>query len=573
MKILTDLKIGRRLGISFSVILILMLVLGLTGFLSINNISKSTTRFIKNDARVAEYSAHALAGIHGMRQHEKNMIIFHKSPVFLNGYYKKWLEQYEHCQKKLNGINIIIKNTGGNELVESMLVELSKYKKGMNSVYKKMLSSEIRTINRVINVMAKYKKGIRTLEENLKDISQLYSDRMEVVDEDIKSTNIRTIIILLVIIAISIIISIILSVTITRSIEKPLYYGVDIANEISKGDLTVDVKVEGKDELNQLLSAQREVVVKVKDVILDIKNAANMMAVSSEEMTSTTGAFSDNARSQAATAEEVSATIEEISAGIDNIAQSSSDQLDMLKILLEKMGNLSVSINEMDDRVHGIILVSDHITTTAKSGEGSLNNMNNSMDKIIGSSQKMLNIVEIINDISDKINLLSLNAAIEAARAGEAGRGFAVVADEISKLADQTASSIKEIDSLVKVNNSEIEIGMGSTSEAYDTVNTILEQIGTVDDFVEDISSQMKILLTTRDEVNNSLETVRHRLEEVKKATEEQNNATSEISKSITNINELTQSNATGAEDLSGSSEEIAGMAESLRAKVDFFKV
>ncbi len=102
---------------------------------------------------------------------------------------------------------------------------------------------------------------------------------------------------------------------------------------------------------------------------------------------------------------------------------------------------------------------SDKINMDARAGQDSLHNMNSSMQKAGESSHEMQNIVGMISDISDQINLFSLNAAIESARAGDAGKGFAVVSDQISKLAEETANSIGEINTLIKENSSEIEAG------------------------------------------------------------------------------------------------------------------
>jgi methyl-accepting chemotaxis protein len=217
--------------------------------------------------------------------------------------------------------------------------------------------------------------------------------------------------------------------------------------------------------------------------------------------------------------------------------------------------------------------INEDISKKAARGDELLRTMNSSMMRITESSGKMKNIVEIINDISDKINLLSLNAAIEAARAGEAGRGFAVVAEEISKLADQTAASIKEIDQYIKSNSDEISRGMASISETTSTIMSIIEGINRISLMMEEIAKTMGEQKSISGSVRENSLTVQHRAEEIKYSTDEQKKAMDEIVKSISHINELTQANASGAEEISGSSENLAAMAETLKESVEFFKL
>jgi methyl-accepting chemotaxis protein len=175
----------------------------------------------------------------------------------------------------------------------------------------------------------------------------------------------------------------------------------------------------------------------------------------------------------------------------------------------------------------------------------------------------MRDIVNIINDISDQINLLSLNAAIEAARAGEAGRGFAVVADEISRLADQTAQSIKDISVLIDQNSTQIDAGMGSVEHTVGALREVISGIGRIQQKMNTIAADGKGHLDAFREVNEAAGRVRDNAEQINIATTEQKDAIEDLVQSITSINQLTQQNASGAEEIAGNAEEVAAVPKS----------
>ena len=226
---------------------------------------------------------------------------------------------------------------------------------------------------------------------------------------------------------------------------------------------------------------------KLEDLLVSLNLASVDLVSSSEDLTLTAFSFSENTQSQAASAEEIMATIEEVSAGVDNVAEGSKEQFERMKGLLERIRFLSDTIVEMGSNVRLALEATRDITGYAIEGESSLKSMDDSMYKINTSSNEMKNIVGIINDISDKINLLSLNAAIEAARACDAGRGFGVVDDQISKLADQTSSSIKDIESHIRINSSEISRGSSTVKETVSTISRIIEGVNSINKMINKI--------------------------------------------------------------------------------------
>lgn len=353
----------------------------------------------------------------------------------------------------------------------------------------------------------------------------------------------------------------------------PLEESRAVIEETGRGNLHQTVISYSTDEPGSILLTMSVFLAELREIVANTQGVSGDLASASLEMSATAESFSANAQHQASTAEEVTATAEEVSAGVDKIAVDTQEQFEGITQLLSQIRDLDQSINETAALIREAADVSSQISQKAREGEQSLTGMNSAMTRITQSSDEMTGIVRIINDISERINLLSLNAAIEAARAGEAGRGFAVVADEISKLADQTATSIKEIDRLIKANTGEIQNGMVFIGQTTRNIGAIIDGVTTITSRMGGLTDNIRHQVTIKDMVSKEGDDAQGRSDQIRIATDEQKRAMEEIVRSITRINELTQSIAAGTEQMTANLKGIEQMAETLKEGIEYFKI
>ena len=304
-----------------------------------------------------------------------------------------------------------------------------------------------------------------------------------------------------------------------------------------------------------------------------LKSSSETLLSNTESLSRSIAEFTDNSQEQAAATEEISASIAGTSDSAHGVKESAEKQLAGVENLTQTLGNLKGSTDALSHTVSHALGMINEVSANARTGEESLKIMSESMQTIQGSSTEITGIIEVINDISDRINLLALNATIEAARAGEYGRSFAVVADEIGKLADATASSIKNINNLIRRSEKEIGNGMQNTAVAVSRINAIIKDIGGIVAAFSELAARAKDQAQANQVVEESVQLVKGRAEHITQAMNEQSLSIAGVSRSIESINGLTQTNAQRIQLITESSRSLVNMVNTLRKEIEEFSV
>ncbi|AIY81518.1 methyl-accepting chemotaxis (MCP) signaling domain protein [Clostridium botulinum 202F] len=353
----------------------------------------------------------------------------------------------------------------------------------------------------------------------------------------------------LLITAVIVLVSAIIIVFVAKQMTSPLASLSDFSEEISLGNLTNKLEIDGEDEVAKVANGLNNTVFKLKEMISDISTSADeVMVVSNSLSLATSESLKGN--------EEVSKSMQEIAAGAVTQAQGASEASIVTGELIEEINEVFKKCNHMINIVEKSSDISNSVSKGVKEAIDSIQNIAETNKLNVQETQTLLEqskeigqIVDVISEISEQTNLLSLNAAIEAARAGEQGKGFAIVADEVRQLAEQSANSSKKIANLISMIQNQIEIISNKMETGTCEVVSGVEKATLVGENFKEIERVFTTVINVADEVS--------------KATNRMEKKASTTSDIINNVAAITEENSAATEQVTASNEEqIAFMHE-----------
>ncbi len=329
------------------------------------------------------------------------------------------------------------------------------------------------------------------------------------------------------------------------------------------GDLSQRIALDGKDGFFRHLSLGiNSLLDGIADVFDDIANVMNLVEEGNLSQTITApyeGRFAEVQGSVNGTikhlektvrqlnemADHMSTASDEISAGNSNLSSRTEQQAASLEQTAASMEELTSTVRNNADNAQQANQVAATARQSAEKGGEVVSNAVQAMDAINQSSNKIAEIIGVIDEIAFQTNLLALNASVEAARAGEQGRGFAVVATEVRNLASRSADAAKEIKTLIQDSQGKVQVGAELVHESGETLNEIVQGVKKVGDIVAEIAA----------------------------SSAEQASGIDQVNQAVTSMDEITQQNAALAEQTSAASASMYDKAAEMNEMMTFFNV
>jgi len=513
MKILSNLRISHRLGFSYALLILLLVIIGAFGVSTANRLAHDLDR-TANSSLVKIEAANALEGnVNILARASRDLLLLDearqikKQQAAIDGALQDIEKRLAELETKLSSAKETELLAQVRERQAKFFASIAKFRKvqvdGSPDEARESLVIDVRP------AQAAYQEGLKALVD-------LQFEDAKTLAKGGETTARQSVLVTVVLVLVAVLIGGGGGLAIARSIVAPARMAQAAAESISAGDLSHDIVVQGNDELAQMLHAMREMQTALSGVVKSVSSAAGEVADSSGAIAGGNSELSERTARSAASLQQTAASVEQIASTLNGSS-------------------------ELTRRAAGI---ATQARQAASAGGVSVQSVIETMQQISESSKRINDIIGVIDGIAFQTNILALNAAVEAARAGEHGRGFAVVASEVRALASRSAEAAKEIKGLIQESSVKVSAGTALVNSAGQTIRGVVEEVNNMGKLIEEISH----------------------------AAQEQASGVGVVNHAMGDLDRTTQQNSALVEELTRSTDSLKTSSGRLLAAVGFFR-
>ncbi len=555
-----NLKIGKKLGISF---IVLLMLTAFANFYALSNFKKAgklSEDLFKGPYVVTNQTAELRRDVVSIDDNLMNAIAA-DNPAEYKTYA---LEDFDSINERIKILNGDFSgDEKDKELIDNLESSIAELRQQYEKIYELREQGHNKTAEEMAtNESSEYCQIYNKCEEISIDLSkEAQADGIEF-EKKIQDTVSKVRLISTSLSLFAMIVGAIICVYITRSLRKPIEEIEIAANKMAVGDFDITINYESEDELGSLSNSMRQMSNEIKEIIndtvrvlgdigsgnFDTAPEVEYMGVFKnieKSVIKITNDLSETMSQINVASEEVGAAAEQVASGSQMLSQGSTEQASAIQELSATIIEISNKIKDTANNAGEANVLTLSAGREVEDGNEQMKQMVKAMGQISLTSNEIGRIIKTIDDIAFQTNILALNAAVEAARAGSAGKGFAVVADEVRNLAAKSAEAAKNTATLIE-----------NSIKAVDNGTKIVDYTA---------KSLQKIIDTT----NQTIVLV----DGIAKASDEQASAITQVTLGIEQISEVVQTNSATSEESAAASEELSGQAQMLKSLIENFKL
>ncbi len=287
----------------------------------------------------------------------------------------------------------------------------------------------------------------------------------------------------------------------------------EVLSRIADGKLSIDLQHDYAGEFRKIKTALLNISDSMNQVMMGINESSERVSVGASELASASQILAEGAETQAAAVEQLAATANTVTDQVEN------------------------SLRETETSAKATAKA----TAMIEENQKKMKQMMEAMNKIQETSQKVVGIIQTIEEIASQTNLLSLNASIEAARAGDAGRGFAVVADEIGKLALESSKAASTTKELIEISMEEINKGNTIAVGAMDSLKESVTVVGKVNEMIQGTAENAVVQAESMKQIRIGIEEIAHGIQDNSAASQETSATSEELASQADALNKMVQ--------------------------------